>query len=137
MNEHDNDGKRAGNTHHIVGLEKQVEQDSLEERKARLLRQADFYRVNIVHLKHGIKHDARPDVMFHSALDHATWAVRSRVDSILHPTGISVASIAPYFLTILGFLRRRQLVKPAIGVAAVAGAVAWYVHRRRSSAPLH
>lgn len=121
----------------IIGLEKTpgkngVVEESLSERKARLLRQGDFYRVGIAHAKARIKHDARPDVLFHSALDHATFAVRSRIDSVLHPTGISVASIMPYAATIIGFITRRRLIKPALGVAAVLGGVAWYLQQRRT-----
>jgi uncharacterized membrane-anchored protein len=117
----------------IVGLDKaEDKQDSLSERKARLLRQGDFYRAGIVRAKSDVKHGARPDTLFHSALDHATWAVRSRLDGLLKPTGISVAALMPYAMSILGFLRRRQLVKPALGVAAVAGGVALFLqHRRR------
>ncbi|MDQ1830558.1 hypothetical protein [Massilia scottii] len=121
----------------IIGLEKKPDKggaktDSVSERKARLLRQGDFYRVGIAHAKAQIKHDSRPDVLFHSALDHATWAVRSRIDSVLHPTGISVASIMPYAATIIGFITRRRLIKPAIGVAAVVGGVVWYLQQRRT-----
>ncbi|NHZ91938.1 hypothetical protein F2P45_23450 [Massilia sp. CCM 8733] len=121
----------------IIGLEKSPgtggdKMDSVAERKARLLRQGDFYRVGIAHAKARIKHDARPDVLFHSALDHATWAVRSRIDSVLHPTGISVASIMPYAATIVGFITRRRLIKPALGVAAVLGGLAWYLQQRRT-----
>ncbi|MCE3602935.1 hypothetical protein LXA47_04870 [Massilia sp. P8910] len=121
----------------IIGLEKNpgkggAKAESLSERKARLLRQGDFYRVGIAHARAQIKHDSRPDVLFHSALDHATWAVRSRIDSVLHPTGISVASIMPYAATIIGFITRRRLVKPAIGVAALAAGVVWYLQRRRT-----
>lgn len=121
----------------IIGLEKTpgkhgVAEDSLSERKARLLRQGDFYRVGIAHAKARIKHEARPDVLFHSALDHATFAVRSRIDSVLHPTGISVASIMPYAATIIGFITRRRLVKPALALTAVLGGVAWYLQQRRT-----
>ena len=113
----------------IVGLAKQ--EDSVEDRKARLLRQADFFRVNIVRAKHHVKEGVRPEVMFHTALDHATWAVRSRVDTLLRPTGINVASIMPYAVSILGFITRRRLVKPALGVLAVAAGLAYYVQQRR------
>lgn len=128
----------------IVGLDKQDEhkrvdkaedkEESLAERKSRLLRQAEFHRVNIVGAKSAIKQGSRPEALFHSALDHATWAVRTRVDSILRPTGINVASIAPYALSIFGFLRSRRLVKPALGVTLAAAGVAMYVqHRRKQS----
>lgn len=124
--ENNKDGKPA-----IVGLDKTPGQDDAAERKTRLLRQGDFYRAGIVHAKATIKHGARPDVIFHAALDHATWAVRSRVDTVLRPTGISVASLAPYAITGLGFLRRRNLVKPALGVVAAIGGIAYYLQQRR------
>jgi hypothetical protein len=108
--------------------------DSLAERKARLLRQGEFYRVGIVHAKAGIKQGTRPEALFHAALDHASWAVRSRVDSLLRPTGINVATIAPYALGILGFLKRRHLLKPALGVAAALGGLAYYLQHRRTRA---
>jgi hypothetical protein len=116
----------------IVGLGTGNKQDALAERKARLVRQAEFYRVGIVHAKAGIKQGARPEALFHTALDHASWALRTRVDGLLRPTGISVATIMPFAMTIFSFVRRRGLVKPALGVLAAAGAVALYVQRRRA-----
>ncbi len=118
----------------IIGLEPADKAESLDVRKARLKRQADFYRVGIVHSKASIKQGARPEALFHQALDHASWAVRTRVDSILRPTGINVASIMPYAVSILGFITRRRLVKPALGVLAAAAGVAYYVQQRRSKA---
>lgn len=119
----------------IIGLEGPNDKnDALAERKTRLKRQADFYRVGIVHAKASIKHSARPDALFHNALDHAGWAVRSRIDSLLRPTGINVAAIMPYAVGILGFITRRRLVKPALGVLAAAAGVAFYVQRRRDKA---
>ena len=128
---------------HIVGIDQAGtrpvgehghadKEDSLAERKSRLLRQAEFHRVNIVNAKTAIKQGSRPEALFHSALDHATWAVRSRVDQLLRPTGTNVASMMPYMLTILGFLRRRRMLKPALGVVAAAAGLAWYVQRRRN-----
>jgi hypothetical protein len=108
--------------------------ETLASRKARLKRQADFYRVGIVHARAHIRHGARPEALFHQALDHAAWAVRARVDTFLHPAGINVATIMPYAVTIFGFLTRRRLVKPALGVLAAAAAVAYYVKQRRSKA---
>jgi hypothetical protein len=119
----------------IIGLEGPGDKaDSLAERKTRLKRQADFYRVGIVHAKASIRQGARPDALFHNALDHASWALRSRVDSILRPTGINVASIMPYAVSIFGFITRRKLVKPALGVLAVAAGLAYYVQQRRARA---
>jgi len=107
-------------------------QAGLEERKAQLVRQGEFYRVGVVHAKEQVKHEARPDALFHAAMDQATWAVRARVDSLLHPTGASVASIMPYALGILGFIRRRRMGKAALGAALVLGGVGWYLQQRRT-----
>jgi len=122
-----------GNKNAIVGLEKSPgKANEHDERKTRLLRQGDFYRAGVVRAKAQVMHAARPEVMFHSALDHATWAVRSRIDSVLKPTGVNVASLMPYALTILGFLRQRRLMKPALGVAAVVAGIGWYLQKRRT-----
>ncbi len=119
----------------IIGLDPADDSAaSLAIRKARLKRQADFYRVGIVHSKAGIKLGARPEALFHNALDRATWVLRSRVDSILRPTGINVASVMPFAVSILGFITRRRLVKPALGVLAAAAGVAFYVQQRRKKA---
>ena len=65
-------------------------------------------------------------------MDHATVALRSRVDGLLHHPGggASVGSLMPFAISIVGFLARRRLVKPALGVVAVAAALGWYLQRR-------
>lgn len=119
----------------IVGLEAPLSKETaLAERKERLLRQAEFYRVGIVHARAGIRQGARPEALFHTALDHATWAIRNRVDGFLRPTGINVAAIMPFAVSILGFITRRRLVKPALGVLVAAAGVALYVQQRRAKA---
>jgi hypothetical protein len=101
-------------------------------RKAELLREGEFYRSGVVHAKEQIKYGTRPEVILHSAIDHATWALRSRADALLRPTGVNVATLAPYALTVLNFIRRRHLGKPALAVAAVVGGIGWYVQRKRA-----
>jgi hypothetical protein len=105
---------------------------SHEQRKRALLRDAEFYRSGVVHARAQIKHAAQPEVMLHTVIDHATWALRSRADALLKPTGTSVSVLAPYALTVLGFIRKRKLGKPALGVAALLGAIGWYVQRKRA-----
>jgi hypothetical protein len=105
---------------------------SHEERKRALLRDAEFYRSGVVHARAQIRHAAQPEVMLHTVIDHATWALRSRADALLKPTGTSVSVLAPYVLTVLGFIRKRKLGKPALGVAALLGAIGWYVQRKRA-----
>jgi len=104
----------------------------LAERKTRLLRQAEFHRQNIINAKTAIKQGAHPQAIFHNALDHATFALRNRVDMVLRPTGTNVSTLMPYAISLLGFLRQRRMLKPAIGVAAVAAGVAAYVKHRRN-----
>jgi hypothetical protein len=105
---------------------------SHEEKKRALLRDGEFYRAGLAHSRAQIKQAARPEVMFHSVLDHATWALRTRADALLKPTGTSISVLAPYALTVLGFIRKRKLGKPALGIAALAGIAAWYVQRKRA-----
>ena len=107
--------------------------DSLAERKARLLRQGDFYRAGIVQSKAHIKQGARPENIFHTVVDHATFALRSRVDGLLRPTGISIGTIMPYAMSALSFINRRRLHKPALGVALLGAVAAWYVQRQRAA----
>jgi hypothetical protein len=96
---------------------------SLEERKAQLLRQGEFYRVGLVHARAQLKQAARPEALFRSVLEHATWALRARVDGLLRPSGTSVAALLPYVMTLIGFIRSRRMGKASLGVAlALAGA---------------
>jgi C4-dicarboxylate-specific signal transduction histidine kinase len=111
-------------------------QESTEQRRAEILRDGEFYRSGLAHAKAQIKHAARPEVMFHSVIDHATWALRSRADALLRPTGTNLSMLAPYALTVLGFIRKRRLVKPALGVALLAGVAGWYVQRKRAQQQL-
>jgi hypothetical protein len=113
-------------------MEKTHEHGSHEERKRALLRDGEFYRTGVVHARAQIKHAARPEVMLHSVIDHATWALRTRADALLKPTGTSISVMAPYALTVLGFIRKRKLGKPALGIAAVLGALGWYLQRKRA-----
>jgi len=111
---------------------KDVHVGSHEQRKRALLRDGEFYRAGVVHARAQIKHAAQPEVMLHSVMDHATWALRSRADALLRPTGTSISTLAPYALTVLSFIRKRRLGKQAIGVAAVLGALGWFVQRKRA-----
>lgn len=102
------------------------------QRKEELIRDGDFFRAGVAHSQAQIRHGARPEVLFHSALEHATWAIRGRVDSLLHPTGFSVASVAPYALTAIRFLRHRRLGKPALAIGALLGVAGWYWRHRQA-----
>lgn len=104
----------------------------LAERKVRLLRDGELYRIGIVHARAQIRHGARPDTILHSALDHAGWALRARIDSMLKPTGVNLAALMPYALSVLGFIRRRRLGRPALAVSLALAALGWYMQHRRN-----
>ena len=101
-------------------------------RKAELLREGEFYRAGVTYAKAQVKHGARPEVMLHSALDHATWALRARADALLKPTGTSVSVLMPYALTAFNFVRQRRMGKQALAGAVLAGVAGWYMKRRRA-----
>jgi len=102
------------------------------QRKEELMRDGEFFRAGVAHAKAQIRHSARPEVLFHSAVDHASYAIRSRVDSLLHPTGFSVTSMAPYALTAFKFIRHRRLGKPALAIGVLLGVAGWYWRRRQA-----
>jgi hypothetical protein len=107
-------------------------QGNADARKTELLRDGEFYRSGLAHAKAQIKHEARPEVMLHNVIDHATWALRTRADALLKPTGTSVSVLAPYALTVLGFIRKRRLGKPALGAAMLLGGLGWWLQRKRA-----
>lgn len=102
------------------------------ERKRALLRDGEFYRAGVAHARAQITHAARPEVMFHTVLDHATWALRTRADALLKPTGTSISVLAPYALTAFSFIRKRKLGKQALGASVLLGAIGWYLQRKRA-----
>jgi hypothetical protein len=108
---------------------------SVAERKARIIRQGEMYRVGVVRDKAQVLHEAQPQALFHAAVDHATFALRSRVDSLLNPSGFSVGSILPYAMPVLRLLRNRRFGrkgKLALGAVALLGAAGVYYQQKRS-----
>lgn len=103
------------------------------KRKAELLREGEFYRAGIAYAKAQVKHGARPEVMLHSALDHATWALRARADALLKPTGTSISVLMPYALTAFNFVRQRRMGKQALAGAVLMGVAGWYMKKRRAA----
>ncbi|MDB5932934.1 MAG: hypothetical protein JWQ01_278 [Massilia sp.] len=112
-------------------VEVKESKDDHQRRKEELIREGAFYRVGVAHAKAHVKEAARPEALLHSAIDHATWAVRSRVDGLLKPTGASVASLAPIVMTVIRILRNRKAGKAGIASAVVLAGVGWYLQQRR------
>lgn len=117
-------------------MQKHASKGDHDARRDELLREGEYYRAGLMHAKAEVRHSARPEVMFHSMIDHATWALRTRADALLKPTGTSISVLAPYALTILGFIRKRRLGKPALGAALLLGGLGWYLQRKRAQQEL-
>jgi len=103
-------------------------------RKQELLREGEFFRAGVAHAKAHIQHAAKPEVMLHSAIDHATWALRARADALLKPTGANMSVLMPYAMAAVNFVRQRRMGKQAAGAALLMGALGWYMKRRRAPA---
>ena len=101
-------------------------------RKAELLREGEFYRAGVTYAKAQVKHSARPEVMLHSVLDNATWALRARADALLKPTGTSVSVLLPYAMGVFNFVRQRRMGKQAVAGAVLMAVAGWFMQRRRA-----
>jgi hypothetical protein len=94
---------------------------SAKERMAQYIRQGEIYRVGVVRAKAQVLHEAQPQALFHSAVDHASFALRTRVDSVLRPTGFSVGALLPYAMPLVRLLRNRRFgTKGKLALSAVA-----------------
>jgi len=102
-------------------------------RKAELLREGEFYRAGVAYARAQVKHGARPEVMLHSAFDHATWALRARADALLKPTGTSISVLMPYGLAAFNFVRQRRMGKQALAGAVLLGVAGWFMQKRRAA----
>ena len=101
-------------------------------RKQELLREGEYFRSGVAHAKAQIRYSARPDVMLHGVMDHATGALRTRADALLKPTGTSVSMLMPYGVTAFNFIRQRRLGKQAGAAAILMAVVGWYINKRRT-----
>ncbi|WP_426196883.1 hypothetical protein [Massilia sp. DWR3-1-1] len=107
---------------------------SVDERKARFVRQGEIYRIGVVRAKAQVLHEAQPQALFHTAVDHAAAAMRSKVDTLLTPAGFSVGALLPYAMPLLRMLRNRRFgnkSKIALGVVALLGGVGVYIQQKR------
>ena len=100
-------------------------------RKQELLREGEFFRSSVVHVRAQVRHAARPEVMLHGVMDHATWVLRARADAMLKPTGTSVSVLMPYGLAVFNFIRQRKMGKPVGAAAILLGVAGWYLNKRR------
>jgi hypothetical protein len=122
-------------------MSKQDTAAALAAEKLKLIREGELYRVKVAHAKALLTQAMQPDALFHGAVDHAMGVAQSRLGGLLQPgglagVGLNFKTLMPYALTVGSFIARKRLVKPAIGLAALAGvALAWW--RRRAAAGEH
>lgn len=127
---HNHDGKDG--TTGTTGLAGHKHSTDPAIRKQELLREGEYFRSGVAHATAQIRHGARPDVILHGAIDHATFALRTRADALLRPTGTSVSALMPYGLAAFNFVRRRRLGKQVGAAAILLGVAGWYLNKRRN-----
>src|SRR4051812_17130292 len=102
------------------------------ERKEQLLYEGTMYRSGIVHAKAHVKQGLRPDALVFNLIGHAGGLLRSRLGAFAAPLGVTtLPSLLPIAVRAVAFLRRRRLVKPALGVGAAVAVLALYSQRHR------
>ena len=120
---------------HEGKLEGKVEDKiSIAAHKAQLVRRGELYRIGVVRAKAQVLYEAQPQALFRNAVDHATMAVRTSVDNLLTPTGLSMGALLPYAMPLLRMLRKHQFgtkSKVALGALAVLGGVGVYSQQKR------
>ncbi|WP_295992627.1 hypothetical protein [Rugamonas sp.] len=109
--------------------------------KERLIKEGQLYRLSLMHAKAMVGEALQPDALLHGAVDHAAALARARFGALMQPgglSGINFKSLMPYLLTTGSFIWRKKLLKPVLGVAAVAAlGGAWLLHRKRQEGRPH
>ncbi|HEX8404215.1 MAG TPA: hypothetical protein VF670_06320 [Duganella sp.] len=108
--------------------------------KQRLIREGELYRIKVVHSKALVANALHPDALFHGAVDHAVSLAQARLGGLIKPGGglgsinfkaLNYKALLPYAMTIGSFIARKKLIKPVIGVVAVAGLGVYWLSRRK------
>lgn len=101
----------------------------------RLIREGELYRIKVLHAKALLAQAVRPDALMHEAVDHVVGLAQARLGGLMQPGGLkslNFKALMPYAISIGSFIARKRLIKPVLGVAAVAGVgVAWLLKRKR------
>jgi hypothetical protein len=108
--------------------------------KQRLIREGELYRIKVVHSKALVANALHPDALFHGAVDHAVSLAQARLGGLIKPGGglssfnykaLNYKALLPYVMTVGSFIARKKLIKPVIGVVAVAGLGVYWLSRRK------
>ena len=120
-------------------MTKEQEAAALAADKQRLIREGELYRIKVVHAKALVGSALHPDELFRGALEHGVSMAQARLSGLLQPGSLggmvsfsSLKSLMPYALTVGSYIARKRLIKPALGIAVVAGiGAAWVLRRKR------
>jgi len=118
---------------------------TLSATKARLIKEGEMYRLGVLAGKHNIAQALHPEVLLHSAVDLAVGTVQTRLAGVIGGTAATAgvggllanySKIMPIAMSVGGFIKRKRLVKPALGVGALLAAVGAWVYKRKQSGAL-
>ena len=125
--------------------DKEQRKATLQASKARLIKEGEMYRLGVMAGKHNIAQALHPEVLLHSAVDLAVGTVQTRLAGAIGGTAATAgvggllanySKIMPVARAVGSFIKRKRLVKPAIGVGAVLAAVGAWVYKRKQSGAL-
>lgn len=105
----------------------------LDAHKQKLIAQGELFRVGIIHSRANVGHALRPEALLQGVVDNALGFASHRVEGLMAPGGFRLQMVMPYIWPVLTYFgRNKKMVKPAIGIVAVAaGAVGWWLRRKR------
>lgn len=111
------------------------ELQALAVAKERLVREGELYRLSALRAKHEVINAMQPQALLHGAVDHAIGALQARLGGFISQGGgLSVASlktVLPYVVTLVSWIARKRLWKPAAAAGVLAAAGAWWLMRRK------
>ena len=105
----------------------QHQPNALAQHKAQLVAQGAAYRSSVKAAQHAIKADLTVGELTRSALSHVASAAYAALKSRTGIAGINVQTLLPLVIGGVSALSKRSLLKPALRVALLLGAVATVV----------
>ena len=103
--------------------------------KERLVREGELYRLSALRAKHEVIQALQPPALLHGAVDHAIGALQARLGNFISQggglTGMSFKTVLPYAVTLVSWIGRKRLWKPALAAGALAAIGGWWLMRRR------
>lgn len=113
-------------------MAKDVPDISTAARKEKLIADGALYRVELVRAKVHVTHSLRPDALWNGVLTQVLGLATGRVQQLFAPGGLRIQTVMPYVLAGFSLIARKKMIKPALGIGAVAVlALVWLVRKRQ------